>query len=106
MMGAEGGIGGTYGAMPEVYLKIYNCFKEGDLETAHKLQYLANDIIGDLCGCHGNMYAVIKEVVRIREGLELGDVRAPLANIADTDAEKISKCVEKIDAVFKNYINR
>lgn len=104
-IGADGGIGGTYGAMPEIYLKIYNCFKEGDYKTARKLQYLANDIIGDLCGCHGNMYAVIKEVIRIREGLELGGVRAPLANIVSTDAEKISKCVKKIDAVFKNYIN-
>jgi len=101
VIGANGGIGGTYGVMPELYLKIYNCVMEGDFETARKLQYEANSIITDLCACHGNMYAVIKEVIRLREGLELGGVRAPLANVIDEDAETIKRCVEKINRVLQ-----
>jgi N-acetylneuraminate lyase len=34
VMGAIGGIGGTYGAMPQLYVKLYNLVKEGDLATA------------------------------------------------------------------------
>ncbi len=99
-MGASGGIGGTYGAMPELYLKIYQLVKDGNIEAARKLQYKANDIIVDLCSCHGNMYAVIKEVIRVREGLDLGGVRAPLANITVEDAEKIKQFAHKIDAIL------
>lgn len=97
-MGAIGGIGGTYGAMPELYLKIYQLVKDGNIAAARTLQYKANNIILDLCSCHGNMYAVIKEVIRVREGLDLGGVRAPLANITAEDAEKIRQFAHKIDA--------
>ena len=34
VMGADGGIGGTYGAMPELILKIYDLVHAGDVETA------------------------------------------------------------------------
>ena len=38
VMGAVGGIGGTYGAMPKLYLKLYELVKSGDLATALDLQ--------------------------------------------------------------------
>ena len=38
VMGAVGGIGGTYGAMPELYVKLYECVKEGRLATALEIQ--------------------------------------------------------------------
>lgn len=98
--GACGGIGGTYGVMPELYMAIYNYTVRGDLEKARKLQYKANDIISDLCSCHGNMYAVIKAVLKIKDGLDLGGVRAPLANVCDDDMERIKACAAKISAVL------
>jgi len=55
MIGAEGGIGGTYGAMPKLFLKALECFKKGDYETARAIQYDVNDIITALCSCKGNM---------------------------------------------------
>lgn len=100
-MGADGGIGGTYGVAPELYLKIYNCFLKNDMSTAAELQYKVNSIISDLCSCKGNMYAVIKEVIRIREGLDLGGVRAPLSNIKEEDKEKIKLCADKITVALK-----
>ena len=44
-MGAEGGIGGTYGAMPELYLKLESLIQEKDLETALRLQMRLNELI-------------------------------------------------------------
>ena len=66
-MGAGAGIGGTYGAMPELFLKLNQLIAEKDLETARALQFAINGIIGVLTSAHGNMYGVIKEVLRINE---------------------------------------
>ena len=43
----------------------------GKLEEAKKVQYAANDIIYKMCSCRGNMYGVIKEMLRINENLTL-----------------------------------
>ena len=102
VMGASGGIGGTYAVMPEAYLKIYNCVVDGDLKTAKELQYQVNSIIYDLCSCHGNMYAVIKKIIHIREGINIGGVRTPLTSVIAEDTEKINQCIKKIDHLLKN----
>ena len=69
-IGADGGIGGTYGVMPELYLKIEELVKAGNMEEAGKIQYAANEIIYAMCACHGNLYGVIKAILKIREGLD------------------------------------
>ena len=39
VIGAEGGIGGTYGVMPELFLKLDAYVKAGDMDAARNLQY-------------------------------------------------------------------
>ena len=97
-IGADGGIGGTYGVMPELYLAIFDAVKKGDISRAREIQNDACRIIYALCGCRGNMYAVIKKVMELREGIYLGGVRKPLADIAEEDMPKILECVQMIDA--------
>lgn len=104
MIGAKGGIGGTYGAMPKLFLKALECFKNGDYETACKIQYDINDIITALCSCKGNMYAVIKETLRINHKLDIGGVRAPLFNICPEDKEKIENCAKLIREAEAKYL--
>lgn len=41
-----------------------------------------NAIIYKMCSAHGNMYAVIKAILKENEGLNLGSVKAPLAPFA------------------------
>lgn len=96
-MGADGGIGGTYGVMPELYQKILSLVREGKTEEASRIQYKANDIIGAMCRCRGSLYAVIKEILRIREGIDLGDVRRPLPGIFAEDMPQVHKCAEMIE---------
>ena len=43
------------------------------------------------------MYAVIKKVMDLREGLSLGGVRKPLANLVEADMPKVQECVQMID---------
>lgn len=84
-IGADGGIGGTYGAMPELFLKLNELFEAREMAEACRLQYVIDDIIAKLCSAHGNMYGVIKEVLRINEKLDIGGVRPPLAPLAEAD---------------------
>ncbi|MBF0819456.1 dihydrodipicolinate synthase family protein [Streptococcus acidominimus] len=96
LMGAVGGIGGTYGAMPELFLKLDQLIADKDLATAKELQFAINAIIGHLTAARGNMYAVIKEVLRINEGLSLGGVRAPLTPVCDEDQEVVEAAARLI----------
>ncbi len=95
-MGAQGCIGGTYGAMPRLILRLWELAELCELEKARQLQYEIDDIIYCMCSCHGNMYAVIKEILRRRSGIDLGGVREPLTNLIPEDMEKVSECEEMI----------
>lgn len=103
IMGADGGIGGTYGAMPELILKLWELTKGGKLDDARKLQYDVDNIIYALCAPKCNMYASIKEVLRRREGLDIGGVRKPLVNYAPADGEKVAAAVKLIDEAMKRW---
>ncbi|NQN92243.1 N-acetylneuraminate lyase [Streptococcus suis] len=87
MMGAGGGIGGTYGAMPELFLALNEFIAQNDFDKARTLQARINLIIGKLVSGHGHMYAVIKEVLRINENLNIGSVRAPLSALTEEDKD-------------------
>ena len=102
--GAIGGIGGTYGAMPELYIKIYNLVKENKIAEAREIQDACLQIIINLCGCKGNMYAVIKAVLRKMGAPDCGGVRAPLFNLVPEDEAQIDKCVEMIKAAYAKYL--
>ena len=105
MMGADGGIGGTYGAMPELIVKLFELFYAGKREEARALQYDVDNIIYALCGGKCNMYASIKEVLRRREGLDLGGVRPPLAAYTAADDDAIAHAVSLIDLAVKRWID-
>ena len=103
VMGAIGGIGGTYGAMPELYLKLYQCVKEGRLDTALEIQNDCCRIIYKLCSGHGNMYAMIKEVLRKMGCPDCGSVRAPLAELIESDYPIADECVAMIKTAIAKY---
>ena len=103
VMGATGGIGGTYGAMPELYIKLYECVKSGDLATALEIQNDCCRIIYKLCSGHGNMYAMIKEVLRKMGCPDCGSVRAPLAELVESDYPIADECVAMIQAAIAKY---
>lgn len=102
-IGADGGIGGTYGVMPELYLKIKELVDAGNIKEARKVQNAANEIIYAMCSCHGNLYAVMKEILKIREGLDLGGVRKPLPSLIPEDMDQVKKCAEQIDEAIRTF---
>ena len=103
VMGATGGIGGTYGVMPELYLELYRCVKSGDLAKALDIQNDCCRIIYKMCSAHGNMYAVIKEILRKLGGPDCGSVRAPLAELVESDTPIVDESVAMIQAAVAKY---
>ena len=101
--GAAGGIGGTYGAMPELYLEIFRCFQNGELERGREIQNECCRIIYKMCSALGNMYAVIKEIIRLQGGPDIGGVRAPLLNLEPGDRETVIQAKEMIQAAVEKY---
>ena len=96
VIGAEGAIGGTYGVMPELILEMDQAVRAGDMERAREIQYAVNAIIYKMCAGHGSMYAVIKEILKINEGLELGGVREPLPALIDSDMAIVTEAAQMI----------
>ena len=102
VMGAVGGIGGTYSVMPRLYVELYRCVKAGEMAKALEIQNDCCRIIYKLCSGRGNMYAMIKETLRRLGGPDCGGVRAPLAEIEESDAPIVDACV----AMIRNALNK
>ena len=90
VIGAEGAIGGTYGVMPELYLKLD--------------EYACDEIIYKMCSAHGNMYAVIKAMLKINEGLELGGVREPLPALVEEDRAIVEEAAKMVRDAKAKYL--
>ncbi len=95
--GSVGGIGGTYGASPKLYLAIYEKFCNNDIETAIKLQDKTLELIQVLAGTSSSLYAVIKEILRINNNLDIGDVRSPLPKLDESGKSAALKAVQIIN---------
>lgn len=104
VIGAEAGIGGTYGVMPELFLKLDEHVRANEMEKARELQYAINEIIYKMCSCHGNMYAVIKEILRINEKLDIGSVRAPLAELIEADMPIVKEAAQMVRDAIEKYV--
>ena len=103
VMGACGGIGGTYGAMPQLYIELYNCVKSGNMAKALDIQNDCCRIIYKLCSGRGNMYGMIKEVLRINGAPDCGSVRAPLAEMVEADYAIAADCAAMIREAVAKY---
>ena len=101
--GAIGGIGGTYGAMPELYIKIRELYLAGNMELGREVQTECCRIIYKMCSAKGNMYAVIKAILRRQGGPDCGGVRLPLAPMADSDEAIADECAAMIANAIAKY---
>ncbi|QJC54483.1 N-acetylneuraminate lyase [Paenibacillus albicereus] len=75
-IGADGGIGGTYGVMPELFLALERCYAACRLAEARFWQAEINAIIAELLR-FPSLYGGCKAMLRLR-GIETGQPRRPL----------------------------
>lgn len=84
IMGADAGIGGTYGVMPELFLAADQAIEDSEIEKAQEIQIMIDDIIFKMLEAKGNLYDVMKAVL-VKRGITIGSVRAPLPRIIPED---------------------
>lgn len=101
--GAIGGIGGTYAVMPELYIAIYRLFNAGEIEKARVIQDECCHIIYKLCSGKANLYAAMKETIRLMGGPDVGGVRAPLYDMTPEDEHISVECAERITSLINQY---
>lgn len=102
IIGADGGIGGTYGVMPELFIKLNELVENNNFSLAREIQNEVNEIIkGLLSG--PSLYSVCKYILEIR-GIKTGKVRSPMLNI-ETEEEKelCIKLNERIEKAINKY---
>jgi len=98
----DAGIGGTYGVMPELFMKLDEYMKKQEVEKARELQDKVNEIIKGLLSV-GSLYGACKYILDLR-GIKTGVPRLPLLPITDDKKkeflkelnEKILKLVEEV----------
>ena len=106
VIGAGGCIGGTYAAYPELVIAAFNAVKDGDNERARDIQNTMCEIIYKMGEASGNLYSVLKEIIRLQTNGEVdcGGVRAPLSNFdEETDRAVINEAKEMIDQAYITY---
>ena len=101
--GACGGIGGTYASMPELFLKVRELYLAGKMEEARCVQNDICRIIYKMCSTKGNLYATMKEVIRLQGGPDVGGVRAPLANMVEADYAIAKEAQKMISEAIAKY---
>lgn len=100
LMGANAGIGGTYGTMPELFVELDRLIRINEIDKARALQYKINDVIFDLLSC-ASLYGAAKQVIKLRFGVDAGQPRSPFLEVECDDkvkaiAEKIEKYVGEL----------
>lgn len=95
VMGACGGIGGTYGAMPELFVKIESCYQAGDMAEAARWQFRVNEIISDMLSVP--VYAALKHIIKMR-GIDIGEPRLPIEPLGQEHMAAVERMTAKIES--------
>lgn len=104
IIGADSGIGGTYGVMPELFMKLDEYMNKSEIKKARELQDEVNNVISDLLS-GPNLYGVAKYILKLR-GVETGSPRGPMLSV-ETE-EDINLCIKinnKIEELIEKYKN-
>jgi N-acetylneuraminate lyase len=84
-------------------VELYRCVKAGEMAKALEIQNDCCRIIYKLCSGHGNMYGMIKESLRRMGCPDCGSVRAPLAELVESDSPIVDECVAMIQTALAKY---
>lgn len=103
IMGADGGIGGTYGVMPELFCKLNTLYKEARLEEAKALQTEINAIIKQLLS-YPSLYGACKYILSLR-GIETGHPRLPMLPVREQDHASLAALNQKIEETMKHIVS-
>ena len=92
VMGADGFIGSTYNLIPDLYIRLLDAVKAGDLARAEEIANLANDTL-EILLAH-NYMPVLKDMMN-HIGVKVGSNRRPFyPNSVEVTADCVAKLRE------------
>ena len=94
LMGADSGIGGTYGCMPELFVELDKLVNNNEIEKAKALQFKIYECIFALLSCK-SLYGAAKQVMTIRFGIDCGQPRSPFLPVTAEEAKPVADLIEK-----------
>jgi N-acetylneuraminate lyase len=94
LMGACGGIGGSYNMWPHLFVKLWDAFRSKDIDSAAHIQLRINELINAFDG-KGNIFSGIKQVLAWM-GLECGTGRTPNRPLTDGETAALRRSLEDV----------
>lgn len=102
-LGVHGVIGSFYNCIPDLYVKIWNAVKAGEVEKAAKLQRVALHVI-DTGVKSGSMMACLKLWLRAA-GVPAGYARRPFTNFTPQEEQAYAQTLIDIDTKEGGSLN-
>jgi N-acetylneuraminate lyase len=91
-MGSNGLIGATFNLIPEVYVKMYACFRAGNIKKAMQYQQIANKFSVQIKKHTKSSY---KAFIGLR-GINVGKPRACWTDVSAKDIAELEKILENV----------
>ncbi len=101
MMGADGGIGGSYGVMPELIVKMENAIRSERYAEARRIQEAVADVIDRMYGL-SSFCGAAKGIIRVRF-TDIGDPRPPQAAITEAERESARRIADQIVRYIETF---
>ena len=102
-LGASGCIDGPLNAAPELWVEIWNLFKNKKLDQSIKAQENAtqfSNIIRDF-----DMHATIKEIISYRLNIDCGSPIPPLPYLSKNEKTKVITAIKNLNSLFNKPID-
>jgi len=101
LMGADGGIGGSYGVMPELYAAMERAIRKTDIKTAQQIQGAVDHIISQMYSL-SSFCGAAKEIIKIRF-TDIGAPRLPQAPLTNQDRQKARGIADEIGKLVCSF---
>ncbi len=98
LMGAQGGIGSTYSAMPEAYLRLYRHALAGDWQQVREHQWQINEVIDELIA--HPFFPALRAVIAAK-GFDCGPLMSG-DTLAPGEAQKLLSNLRSLDTDLCN----
>lgn len=101
LMGADGGIGGSYGVMPELYAAMERAIRKTNIKTAQQLQGAVDHIISQMYSL-SSFCGAAKEIIKTRF-TNIGVPRLPQAPLTDQGRQKARLIADEIVTLVRRF---
>jgi len=93
LVGACGGIGGTYNIMPYLYVQLWDAFQAGEVKEAAGIQTRINRCLDAILTVE--FIAGVKQTM-MWMGFEVGEPRSPLRPLLDGEKERLRRALDDV----------